>query len=246
MYFYLVDMYLEGELTVDSFVLYTGVFASFTAVGLSIVQAGVELADTARQVRAYRDFAEEEKNWEGSTTQLSRAEAYGFAFDHVSFRYPGSEQYVLKNFCCKAEPGRHVALVGRNGEGKSTIVKLLCGLYTDYAGTIRVDGVDLRTLDLRNYQDRIAAVFQESRVIPATVLENITLKEKNSPEEEERAKEALRLMRLYDKVESLPKKLETPVGKAIDLDGVELSGGGAPEPSDLSRSVSGRRHPVAG
>lgn len=224
-YFYLVDMYLNGELTVDSFVLYTGVFASFAAVGLSLVQTGAELADTARQVRTYRDFAEEEGERKGGTALLPRAEAHGFEFEHVSFRYPGSQQYVLKDFSCKAEPGRHVALVGRNGAGKSTIVKLLCGLYTDYEGTIRIDGVDLRTLDLRKYQDRIAAVFQESRVIPATVLENITLQEENTPEEEGQAKEALRLMGLYGKVESLPKKLETPVGKAIDPEGVELSGG---------------------
>lgn len=224
-YFYLVDVYLKGELTVDSFVLYTGVFASFSAVGLSLVQTGAELLDTARQVRTYRDFAEEDRKREGGSVELPRAEACGFEFEHVSFRYPGSGQYVLKDFCCRVEPGAHVALVGRNGAGKSTIVKLLCGLYTDYEGIIRVNGVDLRTLDLRKYQDRIAAVFQESRVIPATVLENITLKEQNSPEETGRAEEALRLMGLYGKVESLPKKLETPVGKAIDPEGVELSGG---------------------
>lgn len=224
-YFYLVDAYLKGELTVDSFVLYTGVFASFAAVGLSLAQMGAELVDTARQVRIYRDVAKEDGAGEGGAAELPWAEAYGFEFDHVSFRYPGSEQYVLKDFSCKAEPGVHVALVGRNGAGKSTIIKLLCGLYTDYEGVIRVGGMDLRTLDLRKYQDRIAAVFQESKVIPATVLENVTLKEENSPEEVCRVQEALRLMGLYDKVENLPKKLKTPVGKAVDLDGVELSGG---------------------
>lgn len=224
-YFYLVDAYLKGGLTVDAFVLYTGVFASFAAVGLSLAQMGAELADAARQVWIYREAAEGEKDGEGSVIELPWAEAYGFEFDHVSFRYPGSEQYVLKDFSCKAEPGVHVALVGRNGAGKSTIVKLLCGLYTEYEGTIRVGGADLRTLNLRKYQNRIAAVFQESKVIPATVLENITLKEENTREEICRVQEALRLMGLYDKVEGLPKKLETPVGKAIDPEGVELSGG---------------------
>lgn len=224
-YFYLVEAYLSGEMTVDSFVLYTGVFASFAAVGFNLAQMGAELVDTARQVQTYRDFAEDGWKREDGGAELPRQDAYGFEFEHVSFRYPGSEQYVLKDFSCKVEPGTHVALVGRNGAGKSTIVKLLCGLYTDYEGTIRVGGADLQTLDLRKYQDRIAAVFQESKVIPATVLENITLKEENSPEEVSRAREALRLMGLHDKVESLPKGLETPVGKSIDPDGVELSGG---------------------
>ncbi|MCI9276520.1 ABC transporter ATP-binding protein [bacterium D16-50] len=224
-YFYLVGRYLKGGLTVDSFVLYTGVFASFAAVGLNLVQMGAELIDTARQVHIYRDFAEKEREQKCGIAELPLADSYGFEFDHVSFRYPGSEKYILKDFCCKVEAGTHVALVGRNGAGKSTIVKLLCGLYTNYEGIIRVGGIDLRTLDLRKYQDRIAAVFQESRTIPATVLENITLKEENSLEEVRRAQEALRLIGLYDKVESLPKKLETPVGKAIDPDGVELSGG---------------------
>ncbi|MCI9337336.1 MAG: ABC transporter ATP-binding protein [Lachnospiraceae bacterium] len=224
-YFYLVDIFLKGELTVGSFVLYTGIFASFAAVGLDLAKMGAEMVDTARQVRTYQDFAEDKEKMDGGTVQIPWAEAYGFEFCHVSFRYPGSEQYVLKDFSCKVNPGAHVALVGRNGAGKSTIVKLLCGLYTDYEGIIRVCGIDLRTLDLRKYQDRIAPVFQESRVIPATLLENITLKEKNTPEEVCRAQDTLRMMGLYDKVESLPKKLETPVGKAIDPDGVELSGG---------------------
>lgn len=224
-YFYLVDVYLRGELTVDSFVLYTGVFASFAAVGFNLAHTGAELVDTSRQIRTYRDFAEDGREHTGGTKELPWSEAYGFEFDHVSFRYPGSEEYVLKDFSCKVQAGVHVALVGRNGAGKSTIVKLLCGLYTDYEGTIRVGGIDLRALNLRKYQDRISAVFQESRTIPATVLENITLKEENSPEEIYRVQEALRLMGLYEKVESLPKKLETPVGKAIDPDGVELSGG---------------------
>ncbi len=223
-YFYLVETYLKGGLTVDSFVLYTGVFASFAAVGMNLAQTGAELADTARQVRIYRDFAEDGQE-EGGTARLPEADAYGFEFDHVSFRYPGSDRYILKDFCCRVEAGTHVALVGRNGAGKSTIVKLLCGLYTNYEGTIRVGGTDLRTLDLRKYQDRIAAVFQESKVLPATILENITLKEENSPEEEGRAQEALRLMGLSGKVESLPKGLETPVGRSIDPEGVELSGG---------------------
>lgn len=224
-YFCLVEAYLDRKITVDSFILYMGVFASFAAVGFRFVQTGVELVDTARQVRTYREFAEEDREQESGFGELPKAEAYGFEFEHVFFRYPGSEQYVLKDFCCKVEPGVHVALVGRNGAGKSTIVKLLCGLYTDYEGIIRVDGVDLRTLDLRKYQNRIAAVFQESRVIPATVLENITLKEQISLEEAGRAEEALRLMELYDRVESLPKKQETSLGKAIDPEGVELSGG---------------------
>lgn len=224
-YFYLADAYLKGGLTVDSFVLYTGVFASFSAVGLSLVQAGTDLVDTARQVQIYRDFAEDGDAGEDGAGELPLSEAYGFEFEHVSFRYPGSEQYVLKDFSCKVRPGAHVALVGRNGAGKSTIVKLLCGLYTNYEGVIRVGGVDLRTLNLRKYQNRIAAVFQESRVIPATVLENITLKEENSAEDIRRVQESLRLMGLYDKVESLPKKLETQVGKSVDPEGVELSGG---------------------
>ncbi|WP_251209779.1 ABC transporter ATP-binding protein [Acetatifactor aquisgranensis] len=224
-YFYLVDIFMKGELTVDYFVLYTGIFASFAAVGQNLAQMGAEMVDLARQVQTYRDFAEDKGKLDGGTARIPLAEAYGFEFCHVSFRYPGSEQYVLKDFSCKVNPGVHVALVGRNGAGKSTIVKLLCGLYNDYEGIIRVGGIDLRTLDLRKYQDCIAAVFQESRVIPATVLENITLKEGNTPEEVCRAQETLQLMGLYDKVEGLPKKLETPVGKAIDPDGVELSGG---------------------
>lgn len=223
-YVYLVLSYLDGGLSVDSFVLYIGVFASFAAVGKTLVHSVIELADAARQIDNYREFLAEKTVFRGGG-QIDRHGPWSVEFDRVSFRYPNSGKYVLKDFSCQIPAGAHVALVGNNGAGKSTVIKLLCGLYENYEGTIRINGIDLRQLDLSGYQEGIAAVFQESKVFPATVIENITLQEINTPEEKEKATEALRLIGLWDKIDSLPKKLDTPVTRMIEEDGVELSGG---------------------
>lgn len=92
-------------------------------------------------------------------------------------------------------------------------------------GDIRINGVELRQLRAGEIAKNIAAVFQESKVLPATVLENITLQEANTDPQKQCATDALRQMGLYDKVMALPHGLDTPVTRAIETDGVEFSGG---------------------
>lgn len=105
------------------------------------------------------------------------------------------------------------------------MIKLLCGLYDQYEGLITVDGVDLRRLSQSERSRIFAAVFQESKVLSATVLENITLSEQNARENVEMASEALKQIGLYNKVMALPQQLETPVTRVLEDSGVEFSGG---------------------
>ncbi len=229
-YVFLILGCAEGELSIDAFVLYTGVFASFAALGQTLVRSGIDLADAARQIDSYRNFLAEACTAQATASTNSRIVPakqgpWSVEFDRVSFRYPGSETYILKDFSCRIPAGAHVALVGNNGAGKTTIVKLLCGFYEDYEGTIRIDGTDLRQMDLAACREGIAAVFQESRVFPGTVLENITLQEANTPLEKEAAQKALRLTGLWEKIDSLSDKMDTPMTRAIEPSGVELSGG---------------------
>jgi ABC-type multidrug transport system fused ATPase/permease subunit len=82
-------------------------------------------------------------------------------FEHVRFAYPGTERAVLDGFDLTIPAGRSLAIVGQNGAGKTTLAKLVCRLYDPEGGAVRVDGVDLRELDLASWRARIAAVFQD-------------------------------------------------------------------------------------
>jgi ATP-binding cassette subfamily B protein len=99
--------------------------------------------------------------------------AQGIRFRAVDFRYPGSERFALKDFSLEIPAGKIVAIVGENGAGKSTLIKLLCRFYDPEAGSVELDGFDLKTLELSELRRRIAVLFQEPAHYNATVAENI-------------------------------------------------------------------------
>ncbi len=143
---------------------------------------------------------------------------------NVSFKYPNSDKYVLENINLKLNSGERLALVGINGSGKTTLVKLLCGFYEPTDGTILINGVDIKTIDLSCYRARLAVIFQESLIYAASILENIVGLSKD-PTDHDRAMNALKLVGLYEKIESLPQKEHHELLKVIDPSGTELSGG---------------------
>jgi ATP-binding cassette subfamily B protein len=99
----------------------------------------------------------------------------GLIFDHVSFRYPKSARTVLEDVSFRIQPGEHVAFVGENGAGKTTLIKLLSRLYDPTDGSIRVDSIDLRELDLGSLRREISVVFQDYARYQLTAWENIWL-----------------------------------------------------------------------
>lgn len=149
---------------------------------------------------------------------------YRFVFENVSFRYPESERYALKNLNLTIEPGERLAVVGLNGAGKSTFIKLLCGLYIPTEGRILLNGVDIRCYDKREYYELFAPVFQNVELFAFPMDENVSMKvaeETNTV----LAEQYLRAAGLGEKIDSLPKGVKTDLLKVINEDGIELSGG---------------------
>lgn len=99
--------------------------------------------------------------------------SFEIEFDHVSFRYPGSEVYVIKDLNLKLDIGERMAIVGRNGSGKTTFIKLLCRLYDVTEGVIRLNGRDIREYDYEEYQKLFSVVFQDYRIFSLKLGENI-------------------------------------------------------------------------
>lgn len=143
-------------------------------------------------------------------------------FRNVFFRYPNSEQDVLKNISITIHKGEKLSIVGFNGAGKSTFVKLLCGLYKPTSGIILIDGIDIHSLEPDCYRRLFSVVWQDYRILPFTVKENIVLDEEYS---ENKLYKVIKDSDFAKKLSLLPQGIETVVGKDLYKKATELSGG---------------------
>ncbi|MEM7759882.1 MAG: ABC transporter ATP-binding protein [Cyanobacteria bacterium P01_A01_bin.40] len=148
--------------------------------------------------------------------------ASGIVFDNVSFAYPDG-RLALERVSFTLKPNQTVALVGENGAGKTTVIKLLARFYDPSAGRILVDDIDLKQLDLSRWRQQIAVVFQDFCHYSLTVGENIALGNLNNLEKLDKLKLAARKAGIANKIDRLEHQYQTLLGKQFD--GTELSGG---------------------
>jgi ATP-binding cassette subfamily B protein len=148
----------------------------------------------------------------------------GFEFRNVSFRYPGSSRLVLNGLNFYLRPGERVALIGENGEGKTTIVKLLTRLYDPVEGQVLLDGIDLREYDLEDLYGEIGVIFQDFMRYEMTARENIAVGRIERMNDLELLRESAQKSMAVDVVRKLPAGMEQMLGRRFD-GGVDLSGG---------------------
>lgn len=148
----------------------------------------------------------------------------GFEFRNVSFAYPGSERLVLRDLDFRLEPGERVALIGENGEGKTTIVKLLTRLYDPAGGQILLDGIDLREYDIESLCREIGVIFQDFMRYEMTAAENIGVGRIEDIAELPRIEASARKSLADAVIRRLPRGYEQMLGRRFE-DGVDLSGG---------------------
>lgn len=146
----------------------------------------------------------------------------GFIFHDVSFRYPGTTRYVLRNLNLHIRPGEKIALVGENGAGKTTLVKLLARLYDPTEGHITLDGLDLREYDLDSLQRCIGVIFQDFVRYYLPARENIGFGQVEALEDQERIVAAAHKSGAHSVISALPEGYETTLGRWFD-DGHQLS-----------------------
>ncbi|WP_236144195.1 ABC transporter ATP-binding protein [Nostoc sp. CMAA1605] len=147
----------------------------------------------------------------------------GITFENVYFRYPDAQAWAVKNISFTLHPGETVAIVGENGAGKTTIIKLLTRLYDPTQGRILVDGVDLKHLNLQEWRQQIAGVFQDFGRYALTLGENIALSNLQALENRDLLRFAIERADIIQLVTQFPTGEDTPLGKQFS--GTELSGG---------------------
>ena len=144
-------------------------------------------------------------------------------FENVTFSYPKSDKKVLDNITFEIREGESVSIVGLNGAGKSTVVKLICRLYHPDSGTIYINNTDIFEYEHKSYLACVAAVFQDYKLFNFSIQENISCKP--AGEDDERVDRILDEVEIRDKINTLPAGIKTLFGKEYDAEGVEFSGG---------------------
>ena len=163
--------------------------------------------------------------YQGSLTTEKRADRqYEVEFKDVSFKYPGADIWALRHVNMKFKVGKRLAIVGENGSGKTTFIKLLCRLYDPQEGQILLNGIDIRKYRYDDYMSIFSVVFQDFRLICQPLGNNVA----GSIEyDRERVKKALFDAGFGDRLASMDKGLDTMIYKNLTEDGVDVSGGEA-------------------
>jgi ATP-binding cassette subfamily B protein len=225
-YAYTVWRITRGTLTPGDLVLYGGAATllrgSLGGIGFNIAYVpfvlGLSLPSLQRVLDAPPDLPLPDQ-----PRPAPRPARQGIAFEDVGFTYPGAREPVLRGVTFTIKPGEGLALVGHNGAGKTTIVKLLLRMYDPTAGRITLDGVDLRDYDLTDLRQEMGVIFQDYVRYEMTARENIGVGQVATLADEGRLREAARKGGALELIESLPDGLDTQLGR--EFAGRELSGG---------------------
>lgn len=225
-YLILIGGALSGGLSVGSIAQYVScimlllnaISSIVSAVQLSLVNHGY-----AKRFFSYFDIPN--PMYKGSLSVEKREDnEYCIEFKNVSFRYPNTEAYALRHVNLKFKVGQKLAVVGMNGSGKTTFIKLLCRLYDPTEGEILLNEVDIRKYSYEEYMALFSVVFQDFRLFSFSLGQNVAAGAKY---DRERAAACLKEAGFEDRLERMPKGLDTALYKDFDPEGVEISGGEA-------------------
>lgn len=226
---------LIGKITVGGMTQYSRSIELFMQNLRAFWSAGVTMWFNADYLERYFEFLDTPSHMrKGCLPVEKRVDGeYRIAFEHVSFRYPGSETYALKDINMEFTVGEKMAVVGMNGSGKSTFIKLLCRLYDPTEGVITMNGIDIRRYDYQEYLSLFSVVFQDFKLFSFTLGENVAVEETYG---EEKVRSALEKAGLEEFLQRHKNGVETILYRDFDENGVEISGGEAQKIA-LARAV---------
>lgn len=215
-----------GSITIGNVVKYTGSINQFISSSSMLLVTIAALKINNQYIQLYLDFLNiEGKKYKGTLPVEKRNDdEYEIEFRNVSFKYPGTDNYVLKNISMKLNIGERLAIVGMNGSGKTTFIKLLCRLYDPDEGEILLNGIDIKKYDYDEYLNLFSIVFQDFKLFSFSLGQNVAA---SVDYDEDKVKDVLVKAGLGERLNNMPKGIQTPLYKDFDENGVEISGGEA-------------------
>lgn len=225
-YIYVAKLVVEGNLPASLFVLYIATIGNLTEQMLGIMDTCNTMNRYSMEINVVREYFDykEQFRFEGGIKLPDAVDGkYEIELKNVSFRYPNNDTDTLHNINLRIAPGEKVAVVGLNGTGKTTLIRLISGFYDPTEGEVLLNGINIKEFNRREYYRLFSAVFQEFSILDATINDNITLEDDAT--NPERVWEVISKAGLEVKVKNLPDGLNTIIGKKIYENGVLLSGG---------------------
>ncbi|MDE7384211.1 MAG: ABC transporter ATP-binding protein/permease, partial [Anaeroplasmataceae bacterium] len=209
---------LIQHLPISSFTLTISSAISFSDCITSIIEANGEYIRAIEYITPLVELMEVPTEKVEGTEILESLDT--ICFDHVYFKYPKTDKYVLEDVSFEIKKGEKISIVGLNGAGKTTIVKLICRLYSITKGEIRINGIPIQNYQREQYIKTISAVFQDYKLFAYSIKENI-----HPQLEKEYLKSICEEVGIKESIEALPQKYDSILSKNYDEGGVELSGG---------------------
>lgn len=225
-YGYVAYFVILRKISVGQFYLYTNAIYNLTNSFNELVKQIIELRFQAKCVDDYKSYisliGSKDIKKEVNSLPVENNDYPMFEFDNVSFTYPNTDRTVLKNISIKINKGEKLSIVGMNGAGKTTFIKLLCRLYTPTKGCIKYFGVDISTIKRDEYYKLLAVVLQDFKIFSFSFFDNIVL---NQDYDRGKLEKSIINAGLKTRVENLPKGVMTNIYKDFDESGIEFSGG---------------------
>lgn len=214
---------LYGLFGIGSLVLYCGAFMQIINGIMKMAVTFGKTAEMAPLVNYYFEIVNTKDDMTYGTREFDD-DKFEIEFKNVSFKYPASDTYALQNVNLKIENGEHLAVVGRNGSGKTTFIKLMCRLYDVTDGEILINGVNIKEYSKESITKLYSVVFQDFKIFSIPLKNNICA---NEEYDGNRFYACLDNSNIAHRVEHLPDRENTYLYKDIDQNGVEISGGEA-------------------
>lgn len=213
-----------GTFEIGSFILYKGTVNQFVGAFIRITDQITNLRENNKYLEKWFQFLDLPNDMYQGTLAVEKRDDidYEIEFRDVSFRYPNTENYVLRNVSMKFKIGDKLAIVGENGSGKTTFIKLLCRLYDPTEGVILLNGIDITRYRYEEYLALFSVVFQDYRLFDFTLAANVTA---SFDYDEDRVKDCLERAGFGERFRTLEQGVETVIGRSYENEGIDLSGG---------------------
>lgn len=229
MYTWLVYNVVTGAYQISDFVLYVGLVSTFHASVGYVNWIYSDMRTNSLMINDYRNFVDWKEDREtadekdGHITEIN-LDKFEFRFENVSFKYSGHDNYVLKNVNLTIKNGAKLAVVGVNGAGKTTFIKLMMKLYEPSEGRILLNDVDIKEYNREEYFKLFSPVFQNVECFAMPIYQNISFAEEDKTDMN-KINEVLEQSGLSEKINSYEKGIHTNLLKIFDKEGIDLSGG---------------------
>lgn len=231
-YFFGMLEFMNKNIEIGALAIYFSSMTAMVAAILNAVKNVTELTENSQYILALQSFLKIGTDEQDILIETSEKledigenkKGLAIEFDHVSFRYPGTQEDILKNISFRITDGEKIAIVGKNGAGKTTLIYLLLRLYRPTAGRILINGKDYLSLSEDTIYKVFSVVLQDFGLYPFSIFSNVSMCEDKNPD---RIKDCIEKVGLSEKIAGFKHQGDTFLSQVLDEEGVELSGGEA-------------------